>query len=79
VIARLEACAYRPDPREVQEVFELPLSTFADTGGAEDLGVRELGNVRYPLRAYRWEGRRIWGVAARILEIVAGLDASRTP
>jgi 8-oxo-dGTP pyrophosphatase MutT (NUDIX family) len=78
VIARLEAVEYRPDPREVAAIFEVPLSVFADPAHAEDLGIREVGRVRYPLRGYHWQGRKIWGVAARILEIVAALDASGT-
>jgi len=71
VIAELAPGPYTPDPREVQAVFEVPLALFR--GDGEDLGVREIGGVRYPLRAYAWDGRRIWGVAARILEIVAAL------
>jgi 8-oxo-dGTP pyrophosphatase MutT (NUDIX family) len=70
VIAVLDEARFVPDPREVQAIFEVPLGCFVDQSAAEDLGVRELGGVSYPLRAYAWQERRIWGVAARILELV---------
>ena len=74
VLARLDALDFTPDPREVAGIFTVPLARFTAPFD-EDLGVRELGRVRYPLNAYHHEGRRIWGVAARILEIVAALHA----
>jgi 8-oxo-dGTP pyrophosphatase MutT (NUDIX family) len=73
VIAVLDEPRFTPNPAEVAGIFEVPLALFADPSTAEDLGVRELGTVSYPLRAYPFDGRRIWGVAARILEIVAEL------
>jgi 8-oxo-dGTP pyrophosphatase MutT (NUDIX family) len=79
VVAVLDEARFRPNPAEVQAMFEVPLAWFRDRDAAEDLGVRELGRVRYPLRAYRFEDRRIWGMAARILEIVAELAAPRAP
>jgi 8-oxo-dGTP pyrophosphatase MutT (NUDIX family) len=75
VVAVLDTPRFVPSPREVVEVFDVPLALFADPSGAEDLGMRELGTVKYPLRAYRIEGRKVWGVAARVLEIVAALAA----
>lgn len=71
VVGVLDAARFTPDPREVVEVFEVPLGAFVDPTVAEDLGVREVGTIRYPLRAYDVGGRRIWGVAARVLELVA--------
>lgn len=73
VIAVLDRPGLTPNPREVQDTFEVPLITFLDRAGAEDLGVRELGNVVYPLRRYRHGEREIWGMAARVLEIVAAI------
>ena len=70
---------FRPDPREVQDVFEAPLDAFVDRAGAEALGIREVGPVRYPLRAYRAADRRVWGVAARVLEVVAALARGEDP
>lgn len=73
VVAILDEPVFVPDPREVAAVFEVPLALFAEPAGAEDLGVREVGGVSYPLRGYWIEGRRVWGVSARVLEIVAEL------
>lgn len=73
VVAVLDEARFTPAPAEVAGIFEVPLALFADPTLAEDLGVRELGTVQYPLRAYQFEDKRIWGVAARILEIVAEL------
>jgi 8-oxo-dGTP pyrophosphatase MutT (NUDIX family) len=73
VVAVLDEARFTPSPHEVAGIFEVPLALFADPSVAEDLGVRELGPVRYALRAYTFEDKRIWGVAARILEIVAEL------
>jgi len=75
VIAVLDEPQFVPNPSEVVEVFEVPLAAFVDPTVAEDLGVREVGAVRYPLRAYRIGERRVWGVSARVLEIVAALAA----
>jgi len=75
VVAVLDREGLRPDSREVQDTFEVPLAIFLDRAAAEDLGVRELGNVSYALRRYRHGEREIWGVAARILEIVAAIAA----
>lgn len=73
VVAVLDEARFTPSPAEVAGVFEVPLALFTDPAAAEDLGIRELGTVSYPLRAYQFENKRIWGVAARILEIVAEL------
>ena len=73
VVAVLDEARFTPAPAEVAGVFEVPLALFSDPTLAEDLGVRELGAVQYPLRAYHFDEKRIWGVAARILEIVAEL------
>jgi 8-oxo-dGTP pyrophosphatase MutT (NUDIX family) len=73
VIAVLDEPRFAPSPREVAAVFEVPLGAFADRSAAEELGWRELGDVRYPLRAYQVAGRRIWGLSARILEMVVEL------
>jgi len=75
VIALLDEPRFTPSPAEVAGIFVVPLRLFVDRGAAEDLGVRELGTVQYPLRAYTFEEKRIWGVAARILEIVSELAA----
>jgi len=77
VVAVLDEPRFTPSPREVVEIFDVPLAVFADPTAAEDLGFRELGAIRYPLHAYFIEGRKVWGVAARVLEIVAELAGAR--
>jgi 8-oxo-dGTP pyrophosphatase MutT (NUDIX family) len=66
-------CTYQPNPDEVAQVFEAPLTTFADRAAAENMGEREHFGVKYRLRAYPYETHRIWGATARVLESL--LDA----
>lgn len=75
VVAVLDAPVFVPSEAEVAGIFEVPLGLFTDRSNAEDLGVREIGAVSYPLRGYQHGEHRIWGVAARILEIVADLSS----
>jgi 8-oxo-dGTP pyrophosphatase MutT (NUDIX family) len=63
---------YVANPSEVAEVFEVPLSLFADPAAAELLGTRDYRGIRYQMRAYSFEGRRIWGATARVLEQLLG-------
>lgn len=62
---------YVANPSEVAEVFEAPLSLFADPAAAELLGTRDYRGIRYQLRSYSFEGHRIWGATARVLEQLA--------
>jgi len=77
VIGELRGCrpdAYRPDAREVAQVFEAPVAVFADRRRAEWLGTRTYRGMTYELRAYRSEdGHRIWGATARVMEALVGL------
>ncbi len=75
VVTVLDAPVFVPSEREVAGIFEVPLGLFTDRSTAEDLGVREMGGISYPLRGYQHGEHRIWGVAARILEIVADLSS----
>jgi 8-oxo-dGTP pyrophosphatase MutT (NUDIX family) len=68
VVAVLADSEYVPNPSEVSEVFEAPLSLFADRSAAEDMGEREHWGVKYRLHAYRFGDHRIWGATARVLE-----------
>src|SRR5690606_28226175 len=61
-------CCYAANPDEVAEVFEAPLDLFADPAHAEDMGERRAMGMVYRLRAYPFEGRRIWGATARVME-----------
>ncbi|MBK9070884.1 MAG: CoA pyrophosphatase [Myxococcales bacterium] len=67
---------FAPDAREVASYFWAPVSLFADHAAAEFLGEREYRGVTYQMRAYHWQGHRIWGATARILEQVAQLVTS---
>ena len=70
VVAELADWDYVPNPSEVSEVFEAPLSLFADKSVAEDMGEREHWGIKYRLHAYRFGAHRIWGATARVLESV---------
>lgn len=59
---------YQPNPNEVAEVFEAPLSAFADRSQAEDTGRYTVCGAVYTARAYRYRHHRIQGATARILE-----------
>jgi 8-oxo-dGTP pyrophosphatase MutT (NUDIX family) len=59
--------AYRPNPIEVTEIFELPLSRLRQPGVVETMGeIARWGKV-FRMLAYRVDGRNIWGATARIL------------
>jgi 8-oxo-dGTP pyrophosphatase MutT (NUDIX family) len=64
---------YTPDPFEVAEVFEAPLSLFSDRDAVEDLGEREFLGISYRLIAFHYEGHRIWGATAGILSKLTDL------
>ncbi len=64
---------YRPDAREVAEIFEAPVGVFADRRRAEWLGTRTYRGLTYEMRAYRCDGHRIWGATARVMESLVGL------
>ena len=59
---------YAPNPSEVAEVFEAPLSAFADRSRAEENGRYTVCGAVYTARAYRYRHHRIQGATARILE-----------
>ncbi|MDW8479325.1 MAG: CoA pyrophosphatase [Xanthomonadales bacterium] len=56
----------RPDPKEVAEVFRVPLEFFLDPGRLSVERLSHRGRERRVL-AYHWAGRRIWGATAAIL------------
>lgn len=56
---------FRPDPREVDEVFELDLASLPAVH--RDIGEREVGGRTYRLHEYRAGGRVIWGATARVV------------
>lgn len=55
-----------PDPREVAEVFEVPLDYLLDPANLLELQVAYRGRMR-PIHEYRYPAQRIWGATASIL------------
>ncbi|MFT6775183.1 MAG: 8-oxo-dGTP pyrophosphatase MutT (NUDIX family) [Paracoccaceae bacterium] len=60
----------RPDPSEVAEVFEPPLSFLMDPARRRR-ETREWQGISRQFYAIPWEGRYIWGATARILVSLA--------
>lgn len=65
----------RPDPGEVAEVFEPPLSFLVDPANRR-LDERVWQGRRRAYYAMPWEGRYIWGATARMLVALADRIAS---
>lgn len=57
----------RPNPEEIDEVFAVPLTAFANPTMAEERRVVLDGRER-AIRIYHVGGRQIWGLTARILQ-----------
>lgn len=67
VVAVLRAgFVLRPDPKEVAEVFELPMEFLMDERRHEREW-REVSGRRLELPVFHHEGRRIWGATAMML------------
>jgi len=67
----------RPSPREVAEVFEVPLAALAEPGVFKDMGEREFLGVRQRLSAFLVGERNIWGITARVIQqLLALLNAA---
>lgn len=63
-----EPAAFRPDPREVKEVFEVALTALIDPSNYAYRGERIVFGRPYPLPEYRVGDRIVWGATARIIE-----------
>lgn len=59
------------DPREVSDVFAVPIEVALDRKRYEAKAVKRNG-VRYTLYSLEWEGRLIWGATAAMLMNFAG-------
>lgn len=57
---------FRADPREVDEIFEVPLDFFLDPAHCEERAREFKGRVRR-YHVYSWGGREIWGATASML------------
>ena len=56
----------RPDPGEVDEVFEVPFEFLMAPSNLRQVQVQYNGRPRHLLE-YDWPGHRIWGATAAIL------------
>jgi 8-oxo-dGTP pyrophosphatase MutT (NUDIX family) len=63
------------NPGEVACCFYAPLDALRDPSIYEDLGQREVAGITYRMGAYHFEGRRIWGATARMVDQVLELIA----
>jgi 8-oxo-dGTP pyrophosphatase MutT (NUDIX family) len=61
-----------PDPREVAEIFEVPLAFFLDPANARD-GSREMAGRARRFHVFEPDGHYIWGITAALLFDFAGL------
>jgi 8-oxo-dGTP pyrophosphatase MutT (NUDIX family) len=56
-----------PDPGEIEEIFAVPITAFADPRAVEDRLVTIDGEERW-LRFYHLGSRQVWGLTARIVQ-----------
>lgn len=78
VVAWLDP-AYRvaPDPREVAEVFEVPLPFFLDPANLHTLRMKYKDRLR-EISEFNYAGYRIWGAtAAMLLNLVRRVEAAQ--
>lgn len=59
----------KPDPREVEDVFETPLA-FLMNAANHERHARDFQGVRREYYAMPWEGRYIWGVTAGMIKLL---------
>jgi 8-oxo-dGTP pyrophosphatase MutT (NUDIX family) len=57
---------WRPDKREVSEVFTVPLNVAVDQSRFTHMEVEYLGKL-VTISSLNWQGHKIWGVTAAIL------------
>jgi 8-oxo-dGTP pyrophosphatase MutT (NUDIX family) len=66
----------KPDPREVAEVFEVPLRFFLEADNLRTLRMSYLGRER-DVYEFVYAEQRIWGVtAAMLLNLIRRMDAA---
>jgi 8-oxo-dGTP pyrophosphatase MutT (NUDIX family) len=75
-----ERPAFLPNPAEVEEVLEVPLTLLTDATALRE-EVRELSNGPRTVSFYSWGEHKIWGATARVLGQLALLldDNARQP
>jgi len=65
---------YRPQPNEVEEVFEVPIAQLEEVERFEEM---ERGGMRFMTYRYEVDGRTIWGATAQMLHHL--LEIVRNP
>jgi 8-oxo-dGTP pyrophosphatase MutT (NUDIX family) len=74
-----EGFALTPDPREVAEIFEVPLAFLFDPANRRR-EMRAIGEGQRRFHAFTWQGHEIWGAtAAIIVNLAARLDDIKAP
>lgn len=58
-----------PDRSEVESIFSVPLSYFADSHH-QKIVRRKIGELEIPMVEFSWEGHRIWGATAVMLTML---------
>lgn len=69
--------APRPDPAEVDAVFEVPLRHLLDPANRQT-EIRERLGTRFHSELYRYDGHCIWGATAAIVGIVIDIINEKT-
>jgi 8-oxo-dGTP pyrophosphatase MutT (NUDIX family) len=70
-----EGFALTPDPREVAEIFEVPLAFLCDPANRRRES-REMGGRQRSFYAFTYQGHEIWGAtAAIVVNLVQRLNA----
>lgn len=59
--------AFVAQPTEVADIFTVPLSVLLDPRQWQDRPI-EFAGERFPNRELHWEGRRVWGATAGMLQ-----------
>lgn len=68
------APAWRPNPREVDRLLEVPLAHLSDPGNSGRLE-RAVGGLSFFAPCYCWQSERIWGATSMVLaELISSLD-----
>ncbi len=78
VVAHLQrALEYDPDPAEVEEIFHLPVDFLIDPENEREMEPVSYEGRIFKIYEYHYQGVRIWGLTARILNKIARMV--RTP
>ena len=68
-----EPLELQPDPREVAEVFHVPLDRLADPAIYTTAGQRQFLGIDFTMHEYAWQQHRIWGATAKMVATLLDL------